>query len=130
MGSMYEPRETRHRVLIVDNEAIIRTLLRFFFEREGYEIETAENGAEALEHFEAGRFHCVMLAYYIPVMNGLEVASAMHRRDSNVPIMLMSASAHTLAHMDVAAVGITRIFAKPFDLNELSEWLNSLPLHT
>jgi CheY-like chemotaxis protein len=116
----------RRQALIVDDDEAIRSLLHLFFEQEGYAVEAVENGARALERFEAGRFHVVMLDYYMPGMNGLEVASIMHRRDPEVTIALITGMAHTLTHIDLAPAGITRMFSKPFDLCEITEWLQSL----
>ena len=67
-----------------------------------------------------------MLDYYMPGMNGLEVASAIHARDPEVTIAMITGMAHTLAHADLASVGIVRMFSKPFDLNELAAWVQHL----
>ncbi len=116
----------RQRVLIVDDDESIRSLLHLYFEQEGYDVETVESGELALERFEIGRFQLVMLDYYMPGINGLEVASAMHEQDPSVTIVLITGMAHTLAQVDLAPTGITRVFSKPFDMCEIAEWLRSL----
>ncbi len=93
---------------------------------EGYDVETVATGECALERFESGRFHLVMLDYYMPGMNGLEVASAIHMRDPGVTIALITGMAHTLANVDLGPTGIVKIFSKPFDMCEIAEWLRSL----
>ena len=126
MDSTHDAERGKQKVLIVDDDESIRSLLYFFFEQEGYDVATAETGERALENFEAGRFHLVMLDYYMPGMNGLEVASAMHARDPDVTIAMITGMAHTLAHTDLASAGIARMFSKPFDLYEIAAWLQHL----
>jgi DNA-binding response OmpR family regulator len=126
MSSVHDRRGGRRQVLIVDDDESIRSLLNLFFEQEGYDVETTATGEQALERFEVGRFHLVMLDYYMPGMNGLEVASRMHGQDPSVTIALITGMAHTLANVDLAPTGITKIFSKPFDLCEIAEWLRSL----
>ena len=126
MDSEYDAGRGKRKVLIVDDDESIRSLLYFFFEQEGYDVATAETGERALENFEAGRFHLVMLDYYMPGMNGLDVASAMHALDPDVTIAMITGMAHTLAHADLASAGITRMFSKPFDLYEIAAWLQHL----
>lgn len=125
MSGAHETRG-RRQVLIVDDDESIRSLLDLYFEQEGYDVETVATGEHALERFEVGRFDLVMLDYYMPGMNGLEVASIMHIRDPRVTIALITGMAHTLANVDLAPTGITKIFSKPFDMCEIAEWLRSL----
>jgi DNA-binding NtrC family response regulator len=126
MSCVHDTRRDRRQALIVDDDESIRSLLNLFFEQEGYEVETVENGERALERFEAGRFHLVMLDYYMPGMNGLELASAIHVQDPGVTIALITGMAHTLANADLASIGITKVFSKPFDMCEMATWLQSL----
>ncbi len=126
MSGAHNVREGGRRVLIVDDDEAIRSLLSLYFEQEGYDVETVETGEGALEHFEVGRFGLVMLDYYMPGMNGLEVASVIHRRDPDVTIALITGMAHTLADVDLTPTGISKIFSKPFDMCEIAEWLQYL----
>ncbi len=114
------------QVLIIDDDESIRSLLNLYFEQEGYEVETVATGEHAIERFEVGRFQLVMLDYYMPGMNGLEVASVIHIRDPEVTIALITGMAHTLANVDLEPTGITKVFSKPFDMCEIAEWLRSL----
>ena len=84
-------RGCRRRVLIADDDAAIRSMLSLFLEQEGYEVETAENGVDALKRFEVRRFNLVMLAYYLPDIDGLQVASLIHGQDPDVTLVLMYA---------------------------------------
>ncbi|PON10854.1 hypothetical protein C2W62_47880, partial [Candidatus Entotheonella serta] len=115
------------QVLIIDDDESIRSLLNLYFEQEGYEVETVATGEHAIERFEVGRFQLVMLDYYMPGINGLEVASVIHIRDPEVTIALITGMAHTLANVDLEPTGITKVFSKPFDMCEIAEWLRSLP---
>src|SRR5687768_2191417 len=100
MSSAYDIQQGRRQVLIVDDDESIRSLLSLYFEQEGYEAEAVETGEQALARFEVGRFHLVILDYYMPGMNGIEVATAMHVQDPNVTIALITGMVHTLAGID------------------------------
>jgi len=126
MRSTNDTRQDRWQVLVVDDDESIRSLLTLYFEQEGYEVEAVATGEQALERFEVGHFRLVILDYYMPGMNGLEVATAMHVQDPGVTIALITGMVHTLAGIDLTPTGITKIFSKPFDLGEISEWLQSL----
>lgn len=67
-----------------------------------------------------------MVDYRMPGMNGIEVATALRARDASVTIALITGMAHTLAHMDLTQIGIAKIFPKPFDLCDMTHWLQSL----
>lgn len=116
----------RRQVLIVDDDESIRSTLAFYFEQEGYVVETAEDGEHALEHFEVGRFCLMTLDYQMPGMNGLEIASLIHKQDRDVAIALVTGTTHTLENNDLVLTGIAKVFSKPIDLCEVSAWLRSL----
>ncbi len=126
MSSTHDLQKDRRQVLVVDDDESIRSLLHLFFEQEGYVVETVANGASALERFDAGHFGIVMVDYCMPGMNGLEVAAALRARDATVTIALITGVAHLLANMDLKPTGITKIFSKPFDLCDMTQWLQSL----
>ena len=80
------------RILVVDDEESMRSWLRVQLERSGWEVGEAEDGATALTQFDAERAGVVVLDEYMPGMRGLEVARELRARDSEVTLLLFSAS--------------------------------------
>lgn len=80
-------------VLVVDDSAAVRALLRGFLVREGHEVLVAEDGAAALEVFETGRPDVVLMDVMMPVMDGIEATRHLrtHAGDRWVPVILLSA---------------------------------------
>jgi DNA-binding response OmpR family regulator len=120
--------ETEKRLLLADDDVNIRTLLADFFVGQHFEVETAPDGETALALFTSGRFDVILVDYQMTGMTGLDVAVAVRQQDVHIPIALITGFASTLDAQDVARAGITKIFAKPFDLHEISHWLESLAL--
>src|SRR5712692_2484168 len=72
-------------VLVVDDNPLIGELVREVLESEGYAVEIAANGAEALELLDRGNPRLVLLDMRMPVMNGWEFAAALAQRKVDVP---------------------------------------------
>jgi len=78
-------------VLCVDDEKIGLRVRKIMLESRGYRVLTATNGPEGLRAFEENNVDLVVLDYYMPDLNGGEVASEMRRRRPGVPIVFLSA---------------------------------------
>ena len=83
--------EKRKRILLVDDEEGIQLLYREEFEEEGYEVESAMNGEEALEKFRNNPPDLVILDINMPGMNGIEVLRQMKEMHPDLPVILSSA---------------------------------------
>ena len=78
------------RILLVDDEQSIQTLLSYPLRKDGYHVTSALDGNEALRRFEEGRFDLVILDLMLPQLNGVEVCRALRSR-SQVPIIMLTA---------------------------------------
>jgi CheY-like chemotaxis protein len=78
-------------VLCVDDEKIGLRVRRIMLESRGYTVLTASNGLEGLKVFDENHVDLVVLDYFMPELNGGEVASEMRRRRPGVPIVFLSA---------------------------------------
>ena len=125
MSGVENGRRGAWQILIVDDDEAIRNLLQFYLTGKGYEVETVATGVRALERFGERPFDLVLIDYQMPGMNGLEVASALRRQAPGVTLALMTGAPQALSLVDWASVGIAKIFAKPFDICQLSEWIRS-----
>ena len=84
------------KILVIDDEAAMRFLIRMAFEVEGHEVDEAANGRAALDLIESGWVpDLIATDYMMPVMNGAELNSRIRRdpRTREVPVVMISASA-------------------------------------
>ncbi len=108
-------------VLLVDDDVMVRQLLRRNLERAGYRITEASNGLEALELFDADPPHLVLTDIMMPVMNGLEMMVEMRRRRPGIPLIAITGCVGQGDAMLLLArdLGASRAFAKPIDMRAL-----------
>ncbi|HEY3275189.1 MAG TPA: response regulator [Syntrophorhabdaceae bacterium] len=79
------------RLMVVDDEENIRILFKEELEDEGYEVELASNGYEAIEKFKAGTFDLIILDIKMPGMDGIQVLSEIKNSNKDQPVVLCSA---------------------------------------
>ena len=104
-------------VLVVDDDASIRDAVRDVLESAGIAVETASNGADALEKVSRHRPSLVLLDMRMPVLDGWAFASALQERGLALPVVVMTAAADASRWADeIGAVGVV---AKPFGVAEL-----------
>lgn len=117
--------EQTHRILVVDDDAAIRDVVAEVLEDEGYQVEKAASGAEALVAIETQKPDLVVLDMRMPVMNGWEFAEELAgRRDNAVPILVMTAAVD--AAQRAQEIGAAGTLSKPFDLVALLEMVEGL----
>jgi two-component system response regulator MprA len=108
------------KILIVDDERAVRESLRRALELEGYEIELAEDGAEALERLEADpEPDAMVLDLLMPRVDGLEVSRTLRRNGSRLPILMLTARTQIEDRVEGLDAGADDYLTKPFALEEL-----------
>jgi DNA-binding response OmpR family regulator len=105
------------RILLVDDEQPIQTLLSFPLQKDGYEVVRANDGREALQRFGEGSFDLVVLDVMMPKMDGLEVCRRLRAR-STVPIIMLTAKADEIDKVLGLELGADDYITKPFSLRE------------
>lgn len=111
------------RILVVDDDRVIQELVRVNLELEGYEVETAADGEEALRRFEEFGPALVLLDIMMPKLDGWEVARRLAGR--GVPIVLLSARADGVED-GRGDEGVAAYVSKPFDPSRLLDLIASL----
>ncbi len=81
---------TQKTILIVEDEAVLSQAMSFKFTKEGFEVKTASNGAEALKILKEGSIDFMVLDLIMPVMTGFEVIEAMRKAHLSVPLIVLS----------------------------------------
>jgi DNA-binding response OmpR family regulator len=105
------------RILLVDDEQSIQTLLSFPLRKDGYEVVQATDGREALARFSETAFDLVVLDVMLPRVDGLEVCRRMRAR-SSVPIIMLTAKAEEIDKVLGLELGADDYITKPFSLRE------------
>jgi len=106
------------RVLIADDEAAIRKVVRDALERAGHEVETAGDGEEALARFEEGAFDLVIADWNMPVLDGFELVRRIRKR-SSVPILMLTVRSEERDKVRLLDAGADDYVTKPFGVAEL-----------
>ncbi len=107
------------KVLIVEDESNQRVLLKRILAEEGYLIEEAADGKEAVEIFTAGDFDIVLLDQRLPDMHGIEVLEKMKSVNPMVPVILVTAFANIHDAVNAMRRGAFHYLTKPVDTEEL-----------
>jgi two-component system, OmpR family, response regulator len=105
------------RILLVDDEQSVQTLLSYPLRKDGYHVTSALDGREALERFEEGRFDLVILDLMLPKLDGVEVCRQL-RRHSQVPIIMLTAKGSETDKVAGLEVGADDYITKPFSMRE------------
>ena len=106
------------RVLVVDDDAMIRNYIDMALQEEGHEVLAAEHGAAALLVLDAQTPDMILLDMRMPTMDGWEFARRYQARPGpKVPIVVMTAAQD--ASQRAAQIGADYFLAKPFDLDAL-----------
>jgi DNA-binding response OmpR family regulator len=109
-------------LLVVDDDKSIRTLLARVATRAGFDVDTARDGAEALEMFERKDYVIAIVDLMMPRVNGYELVQALSHRTPR-PTVIVASAMLTGAAPDLDDSLVRRVLAKPFDLDMLAATL-------
>ena len=106
------------RILIIDDEAPIRLVLRDILENESYQVDDASTGMEALQQIKEQEFDAIFCDIKMPEMDGIEVLEAI-RQESDVPVIMLSGHGTIETAVEAIKKGAFDFIPKPPDLNRL-----------
>ncbi|HEX8205150.1 MAG TPA: response regulator transcription factor [Solirubrobacteraceae bacterium] len=109
--------ERSPRILLVDDERAIQTLLSYPLQKDGYDVVCCSDGREALSRFDDGQYDLVVLDVMMPRIDGLEVCRRL-RAKSTVPIIMLTARAEEVDKVVGLELGADDYITKPFSLRE------------
>ena len=104
------------RVLVVDDDAMIREVITAYLSEDGYAVEVAVNGRDGLEKFCAGDFHMVLTDRQMPEMEGDELAREVKKRKPAVPVILLSGHGDAMIAGGEKPEGVDLVLGKPFTM--------------
>lgn len=108
------------KVLVVDDEAPIRTALARFFERRGFDVQSAGSGDEALERLKGQRFDLVLLDVRMPGRSGLDIVPDALDLDPDLAILMLSAIADATSASSAMQRGAMDYLTKPIEMHDLA----------
>ena len=109
----------KQRLLVVEDEAAIRTGLVDVFLYHGYEVESAADGHEGLEKSLSGRFDLILLDVMLPGMDGFEICRRIRRHDRQQPIIMLTAKGRDEEVIQGLTLGADDYVTKPFSVAQL-----------
>jgi DNA-binding NtrC family response regulator len=108
------------KILVVDDEKIVRESLFHWFEDEGYSVDTAEDAADALKQFDKGKYDLILLDMKMPGMSGLDLLTKIKEIDKGCIVILITAFASVPTAIQALKEGAYDYVTKPVDPDELN----------
>ncbi len=114
------------RILLVDDEPLILKGLRFSLQQEGYEIDQAADGEEAVDKIMRGSYDLVLLDVMLPKLTGIEVCQRVRSEDCDVPIIMLTAKGEDMDKILGLEYGADDYMTKPFNILEVKARIKSI----
>ena len=119
-GDEQKKRPMRERILVCDDEELIRWSLSEHLGKEGYEVVTASDGEECVEMLGKVTPDAVLLDLKMPKMDGMQVLQHIRKDDPDLPVIVITAHGGVESAIEATRLGAAAYLAKPFDLREVS----------
>ncbi|MDR1535249.1 MAG: sigma-54 dependent transcriptional regulator [Planctomycetota bacterium] len=117
------------KILFVDDDASLRTVIAIALSREGYEIDTADCGERALEMFAGASHDLVIHDIRMPGMNGLELLDRLLKLEPGLPVVVMTAFSTWDVALEAMRLGAFDYIKKPFDNHDLRQLVKRALAH-
>jgi two-component system response regulator FixJ len=102
-------------VIVVDDDAAVRQSLKFALEMEGLDVRLYESGDQLLADADLPATGCLVVDYYMPTMNGVELMERLRRRAVKLPAILITARATKDMHKRATQSGFRQVLEKPLE---------------
>lgn len=109
----------KEKILVIDDEAGIRSSLRGILEDEGYEVITAADGEDGLELMKRENFDLIFLDIWLPVMNGIEVLEKIKAKEENPQVVMISGHGSVESAVKATKLGAYDYLEKPLSLERV-----------
>lgn len=118
----------RQTILVVDDSDDVRTTMAQMLENQGYHVEQAADGAEALSRAERLRPNLILMDLRMPLMNGIAATRQLHEHTETreIPVVIVSGLDSEMFRHAAFSVGCAAFLSKPFSLLELQSVLDRL----
>jgi DNA-binding response OmpR family regulator len=116
----------RPKILIVDDEPLIRDALAFKLTKDGYDVDTAEDGEKAIQKIENEEYHIIISDIMMPFISGFELVKILKERGTDAPVLMLTSLNSETAVLKAFDLGADDFMTKPFSPNELSVRIKKL----
>lgn len=113
------------KVLVIEDETSIRRLLRYDLQKEGYEVDTAENGRIALDMIKVNPYDVLIVDWMLPEVSGIELVSEIRKNGYQSIIMMLTAKNEEEDILDAFDAGVDDYLTKPFSPRVLTARINA-----
>jgi DNA-binding NtrC family response regulator len=126
-GPLVADEVTPPRILVVDDDEMVRNVLRLALQRKGFDVTLAADGQEALDLFkrDGTDISAVLLDVCMPGLDGPQTMERLQQIDPDMPVYFMTAGSANYGEHDLVRRGALQVFQKPFDLNEVTQALRT-----
>ncbi len=114
------------KILIVDDQKGVRRLLEELFKKDGWEVQLAADGKEAIQRADEFLPDIILMDMKMPNMNGLEASRIILNNISNLDIIMMTAYGEMDVVKEALDVGVKKCITKPFDIINLRDTVNQM----
>ncbi len=111
--------EDKNRVLVVDDEPGMRDFLEIMLRKDGYEVDTASDGAEAIDRIEQKMFDLAVVDIQMPIMNGIDVLQKINEKSPETTVIMITAYASHETAIEAMKLGAYDYITKPFKIDEI-----------
>ncbi|MBI2471423.1 MAG: response regulator [Planctomycetes bacterium] len=119
MNTLTEAEKKPVRILVVDDEQIIRDMLFDTLSQAGYTVKTAKDGNDAIAQIERESFDIVITDIKMPDISGMELLIRLQKENPNLCILLMTAYGNIKSAINAIKLGAYDYICKPFELSEM-----------
>jgi FixJ family two-component response regulator len=106
-------------VIVIDDDAAVRNSLKFALEVEGWAVRAFKGGAELLAAADLPQAGCLIVDYYMPAMNGVDLVRSLRHRHVDLPAILITSNATEHVRRSAVGAGILAILEKPLEDSSL-----------
>ncbi len=109
----------KNKILVVDDEEALRTVLSSELEGEGYQVSTAGDGEEAIKILGSQQFHLILLDIKMPNVDGFEVLKFIKQKQPTTKVIMLTGFADLKNAIESKKLGAEDFVSKPYDLVDL-----------
>jgi two-component system alkaline phosphatase synthesis response regulator PhoP len=109
----------KHNILLVEDEEHLHEALKLNLEMEGYEVDSAYDGGEALKLIQSAHYDLMILDIMLPSLDGFSITERMRLNNNQTPILILSAKNTSANRVQGLKLGADDYLTKPFNLEEL-----------
>jgi len=113
-----------YNILVVEDERLVREALTLILEDQGHQVTAVENGEMALDALSGAEYDIALVDLGLPGMNGYHVAEQVKKRESRIPVLLVTGWGDDVDHDRAKGIGIAGVVSKPYEPQELLRTIN------